>query len=135
MKSRVVQIQVNLLEGSPKLTGTKCFTAINTHDTYAAAQHQLAMWGYDASPQGEGYTKCEATILWENGDSFGIRYDLNKGGRSGSYSTLRNAIQSKLEIYAGVSCPEHLKDHIEAMLEADKKFTEGLKRIYETCEV
>jgi hypothetical protein len=134
-KSKVTQIVLDLKEGPVYRTGIICFSGVDTTDTYLTAQHQLTMWGYDAPAIGEGYTKCEATIKWDNGDSLHVRYDLQKYGHTQGHSTLRAAIKSKLEIYAGVKCPDHLKDHIKDLLASDPKFTEGMKRILATCEV
>lgn len=128
-KIPVKEIKLVRAEGPIKERGEK--TVHSLHD----ARHQLTTWGTTAPEQGQGYDRCDVEITWENGESFIFRFNLNKGGTSGG-STLQGTLLLKLKIYAGVSCPEHLKPHWEDYLKSmPKDFISAMTRIYQTCEV
>jgi len=52
---------------------------VHTNEISTAVLVQLAKWGHSA-PKNGGYDKIDFLVQWENGHSYGGRFDLQRGG-------------------------------------------------------
>ena len=69
---------------------------------------QLLNWG-ESAPDGGGYDKCDFLVMWESGESYAGRFDMQKGGKENGLNFWAS-LKSRLEFYALVRRPSHFKD-------------------------
>ena len=73
-------------------------------------QHQLTRWGHSApKPDEGGYDKCDFKVVWDNGESYEGRFDLQEGGTDageGFWASLRG----RVSFYACARRPAHFDD-------------------------
>ena len=74
------------------------------------AQIKLGTWGITAPKAEEGgYDKTDFTVIWENGDEYRGRFDLQYGGFDCG-RTLADHIYDNLRFYAGTKKPDRFTD-------------------------
>ena len=132
MKSQVSYVAVNRAEGPCKECGAVVFYSGNVapldfddkNHHYKGAklvkvgpsnlafevQYQFTVWGHTAPDKDEGgYDKCDFKVVWENGESYEGRFDLQKGGNDGGEG-FWDSLKGRVEFYACVRRPSHFKD-------------------------
>ena len=71
-------------------------------------QKQFTKWGHSA-PDDDCYDKCDFKVVWENGESYEGRYDLQKGGTDGKEYFVQS-LKNRVGFYACVRRPSHFND-------------------------
>lgn len=97
---------------------------------------QFTKWGYSAPKEG-GYDKCDFLVMWENGESYAGRFDMQEGGKEGGLNFWAS-LKSRIEFYALVRRPSHFKDAQWASFSKDQ--TEDgsageAKKMLDNCEM
>ena len=159
MKSKVSFVAVNRAEGSGDECGAVVFydgdiAPENYDDKYGhyrgaklvrvkpgnlagAVQEQFSKWGHTAPEIGNGYHKCDFKVVWQNGEHYEGRFDLQKGGRDGGEG-FWESLGGRVAFYACVRRPSHFNDkqwayHREQAVKAGWK-SEAEKMLSE-CEI
>jgi hypothetical protein len=134
-KSKISSVLLNRAEGPSAECGKVTIAGGETvmGDVLAV----FSKWGQTApDPDPGGYDKCDFTVVWENGDEYAGRFDMQKGGTDGG-ETFWTSLKGRLEYYACLRRPLHFKDaywedHCEKMESSGDK-AEALRMLAE-CE-
>jgi len=119
MKHKITKITIRWSEAD--------FTGPRDFDTIEAASAFLSSLGH---PKGGGYYKTGFEIVWENGDSYEGRIDLD-----GRYPDLREHIKRVLLFSAGAAKPSGWSNKTYAMVLGRSDQKETATRMLAECEV
>ena len=81
---------------------------VHTNEIATEVLVQLAKWGISA-PEGGGYDKIDFLVQWENGHSYGGRFDLQRGGCDRGQSFWVN-LKNNLGLFALLRRPISMTD-------------------------
>ena len=76
----------------------------------ADAQVQAFRWARTAPPPGKGYDKCDFQLVFEDGNTYDGRYDLQRTGYNSDGQTIGQQAVSHLTYLAGQRRPYHFSD-------------------------
>ena len=85
------------------------FVRVKPGNLAGAVQEQFSKWGHTAPEPGGGYDKCDFKVVWDNGESYEGRFDLQKGGRDGGEG-FWESLRGRVGFYACVRRPSHFDD-------------------------
>jgi hypothetical protein len=77
-------------------------------DIAGAVIHQFCVWGQSA-PEGGGYDKCDFKVVWDNGESYDGRFDMQRGGTDGN-EAFWASLRGRVSYYACTRRPAHFDD-------------------------
>ena len=126
MKSAVKYVAVNRAEGPMNECGAVIFYVgdvapvldryfkkakairVLPGDIIKQVLFRFGQWGYSAPKEG-GYDKCDFAVVWENGNSYEGRFDMQFGGLEDGLNFWAS-LQSRLEVRALRKRPAHFTD-------------------------
>jgi len=85
---------------------------VEPNEIGGAVTGQLSKWGHTA-PEDGGYDKTDFTVVWENGDDYTGRFDMQKGGTD-TGEDFWTSLKHRIEHVACRRRPAHFTDEIWA---------------------
>ena len=158
-KSKVSYVAVNRAEGPTRSCGAVLFytggkipanyddsrghyrganvVKVESGKLAGAVEAQFRVWGVTAPTQEEGgYDKCDFKVVWQKGESYEGRFDMQDGGTDGG-QMFWESLRDRIEFYACVRRPAHFNNadwagHCQRVGYGDMKSAE---KMLNECEI
>lgn len=79
-------------------------------DIVSEVHQKLVEWGRTSpDPESGCYDKTDFMVIWEDGESYAGRFDMQNGGTDGG-ETFWESLKSRIAFYACVRRPSHFTD-------------------------
>jgi len=104
-KKKIVKVIFERAEGPVKECERKEFTSL------AEAQVQATRWSRTAPAPGKGYDKCDFELVFEDGNTYKGRYDLQNTGYNSDGERIFEQVVSHLSYVAGKRQPAGMSDN------------------------
>lgn len=131
MKAKVMRITLERAEGPTSECGQP-----KVVESFAHADTVLWGWATTAPKRGGGYDKCDFVVLFDNGDTYKGRFDLQ---REDQFRTglLQTHINDSLTFMAGLRKPDHMTQerYVAFLVHAGHEAQDEAREMLETCDI
>lgn len=121
--------------GDTHFKGAK-YVYFKREDLLAVVGRKMVEWG-ETAPEGGGYDKVDFEVGWENGLTYGGRFDMEKDGKENG-ETFWTSLRRRVETYALKRRPARFDDeqwrNFCERMEKDG-FSKDCQDILERCEL